>query len=88
MLREAWDQYWLDYAEQNKLSRSKPYYDHTEESKDESLKFFMTQSNFGPKITENMFNQNKTLTKLLIFHEKVYKEKSTVTQDDITDEIL
>jgi len=35
-----------------------------------------------------MFNQNKTLTKLLILHEKLYKEKSTVTQDDITDEIL
>ena len=74
-----WDAMWLQVKIEKNLSCDKPYYYHTAKSRENSIKFFFTESDFGFKIPEEVFDRNKAVLKLLLLQTKMVQEQEINT---------
>ncbi len=77
---------WLEYAEGNDLANSKPWYDHSDESRAMSVKYFFTESEHGFQLPVDMYERNRAVLKYFLFMEGIFVD-TTVSEKEITDEL-
>ena len=58
-IRSKWETMWLEQASSKSLSSDKPYYYHSTESKEASVKYFFTEYENGFLVPREIYDRNK-----------------------------
>ena len=66
-VKKRWDKMWIEVHSKKKTMSIKPYYWHNTKSREASLKYFFTESEYGFMVPVNIYESNLELFHLLIF---------------------